>query len=118
MPTRLHRQRLRNWTMPPGAIYVGRPTRWGNPFPIITHPMLSDWTARRCAISNYESALWGRDGCQLLHKGQALTVKHVIEELAEATHLACWCSLALPCHVDVLLKVIAEYHVTQWRQGA
>ena len=32
MPKRIQRQRTRGWRMPEGAIYVGRPTRWGNPF--------------------------------------------------------------------------------------
>lgn len=30
---RLQRQRTKGWRMPEGAIYVGRPTLWGNPFP-------------------------------------------------------------------------------------
>ena len=32
-PKRIRRQRTRGWRMPEGAVYVGRPTRWGNPFP-------------------------------------------------------------------------------------
>ena len=32
MPKRIQRQRTKGWTMPDGAIYVGRPGRWGNPF--------------------------------------------------------------------------------------
>src|SRR5438128_309262 len=31
-PKRIQRQRIKGWQMPPGAIYVGRPTRWGNPY--------------------------------------------------------------------------------------
>lgn len=31
-PQRIQRSREKGWTMPDGAIYVGRPTRWGNPF--------------------------------------------------------------------------------------
>lgn len=33
MPERLQRQRTKGWRMPEGAIYVGRPSPWGNPFP-------------------------------------------------------------------------------------
>lgn len=31
-PQRIQRQRAKGWRMPDGAVYVGRPTRWGNPF--------------------------------------------------------------------------------------
>jgi hypothetical protein len=32
MPKRIQRRRIAGWRMPEGAVYVGRPTRWGNPF--------------------------------------------------------------------------------------
>lgn len=32
MPERIQRQRTSGWKMPEGAVYVGRPGRWGNPF--------------------------------------------------------------------------------------
>lgn len=31
-PQRIQRRRTKGWRMPAGAVYVGRPTRWGNPF--------------------------------------------------------------------------------------
>jgi hypothetical protein len=31
-PVRIRRRRVKGWKMPEGAVYVGRPTRWGNPF--------------------------------------------------------------------------------------
>ena len=31
-PSRIQRKRTAGWTMPEGAVYVGRPTKWGNPF--------------------------------------------------------------------------------------
>lgn len=31
-PKRIQRKRTAGWRMPEGAVYVGRPTRWGNPF--------------------------------------------------------------------------------------
>ena len=37
VPIRIQRQRTKGWRMPPGAIYVGRPTRWSNPFAFDTH---------------------------------------------------------------------------------
>lgn len=32
MPVRIQRRRTRGWRMPEGAVYVGRPGPWGNPF--------------------------------------------------------------------------------------
>src|SRR5690606_1210681 len=32
MPTRIQRRRTRGWRMPSGAVYVGRGSRWGNPY--------------------------------------------------------------------------------------
>ena len=31
-PKRIQRKRTRGWRMPEGAVYVGRGSRWGNPF--------------------------------------------------------------------------------------
>jgi len=31
-PRRIQRKRVSGWRMPEGAVYVGRPTKWGNPF--------------------------------------------------------------------------------------
>lgn len=31
-PKRIQRRRTKGWRMPPNTVYVGRPTRWGNPF--------------------------------------------------------------------------------------
>lgn len=31
-PKRIQRKRTKGWRMPEGAVYVGRPTKWGNPF--------------------------------------------------------------------------------------
>ena len=32
MPKRIQRKRAKGWVMPANAVYVGRPTEWGNPF--------------------------------------------------------------------------------------
>lgn len=34
LPKRIQRQRTKGWRMPEGAVYVGRPSAYGNPFPI------------------------------------------------------------------------------------
>lgn len=32
MPIRVQRCRTKGWRLPDNTLYVGRPTRWGNPF--------------------------------------------------------------------------------------
>lgn len=42
-PKRIQRLRTKGWTMPDGAVYVGRPTRWGNPFTVERVPNWPRW---------------------------------------------------------------------------
>jgi hypothetical protein len=108
MPERIQRKRTRGWRMPEGAVYVGRPGPWANPFRIghdvivevfppgntsegwacgmpVTPQLAVDlfraWVLSRPAqIEEYRAELRGRD-------------------------LACWCPLDQPCHADVLLEI-------------
>ena len=90
MAKRIQRKRTKGWKMPEGAVYVGRPSRWGNPFVVglAANPTASDCVKRfreeqvpviECGRPNIAS-LRGKD-------------------------LACWCRLDQPCHADVLLEL-------------
>lgn len=85
-PVRVQRRRTAGWRMPEGTVYVGRPTRWGNPFTIAEH-------GRDEAVARYRVALLA-DPARLTAARQDL----------HGRDLACWCPLDLPCHADVLLK--------------
>lgn len=39
-PKRIQRKRTKGWRMPEGAVYVGRGSKWGNPFAV---GRVSDW---------------------------------------------------------------------------
>lgn len=97
MPKRIQRQRTKGWRMPDGAVYVGRPGRFGNPFKVgaidgptgrvITPQMAKDlyefvWrqTAFQPVLRPWLKKLRGKD-------------------------LACWCPLDQPCHADILLDI-------------
>jgi hypothetical protein len=87
MPQRIQRKRSKGWRMPEGAVYVGRPSKWGNPWRAgwgITETAEEAVTAFRAAIDaggfDDLSELRGKD-------------------------LACWCRLDQPCHADVLLEL-------------
>ena len=45
-PQRIQRQRTKGWRMPEGAVYVGRPTKWGNPFEAYLCPCCKAWDVR------------------------------------------------------------------------
>lgn len=129
MPERIQRKRTAGWRMPEGAIYVGRPSRWGNPIRITSErgrysqmyrvhgspldltggPSYCDMaTARHFAAWLFE--------CDLLN-GRYPNYPSLDEIRAElAGHdLACWCpprrvspngSLCeINCHADVLLEI-------------
>ncbi len=87
MTRRVQRRRSAGWRMPHGALYVGRPTRFGNPFPISEHGPAG-------AVANYR--LW--------LESQPELVASIRTEL-RGRDLACWCPLSQPCHADVLLQI-------------
>ena len=117
-PQRIQRQRTKGWTMPAGVLYVGRPSRWGNPFrPVV-------W-GREDSIALYRNAVLG------IWSPKILIARGIHDSLAQRTYadhlawsermgdhplhmarahlagldLACWCPLDLPCHADVLLEL-------------
>lgn len=94
-PRRIQRRRTAGWRMPVGAVYVGRPTRWGNPAPADPTP-----DGRAAAVAAYRAWIAGRPDL-IAAARQALAGRD----------LACWCPLDQPCHADVLLT-IATYHLT------
>ena len=95
MTDRIQRQRTAGWRMPANAVYVGRPTRWGNPFAVTT----KDRDGRAAAVALYRA--W------LCEPGQQGLVAAIRAEL-RGHDLACWCPLDQPCHADALLEVASH----------
>lgn len=96
MPKRIQRKRTRGWKMPPNTVYVGRGSKWGNPYKIgdswSVAKLDAEWCVRLYAadISKHEFSL-------------GFTLKEVLQ--LRGKNLACWCSLDKPCHADVLLEI-------------
>ena len=87
--------------MPENAIYVGRPTRWGNPYPVTKH--MPEETATHelmMSLDSYRTWLIGK----------LRDEPHFLEPL-RGKNLACWCPLLrkdgkpVPCHTDILLEL-------------
>ena len=81
--------------IPDDAIYVGRPSKWGNPFKM-NDPLLpaglSRQGKRQMVIGEYRE--WVQKQPELMVALTELTGKDLV----------CWCS-PLPCHADILLEL-------------
>lgn len=74
--------------MPDGAVYVGRPTKWGNPH---------QWGGRDLQVRLFRQMIDGNVW--------STPYKQEIKDELRGKDLACWCSLDQPCHADVLLEI-------------
>jgi hypothetical protein len=76
--------------MPEGAVYVGRPSPWGN-------PERFDWfegfATRAAVVGSY----------RVYADGRTRQDPRWLEPL-RGKDLVCWCPLDQPCHADVLLE--------------
>jgi len=105
-PQRIQRSRAKGCRMPENTVYVGRPSKWGNPFRIGV-PNADD--CMTCADAA-EAVLKYRSELTTFRGGfTGLTVVEIQREL-RGKHLACFCPLDQPCHADVLLEIAnADY---------
>jgi hypothetical protein len=134
MAERIQRRRTKGWRMPEGAVYVGRPSLWGNPYSLddvrVIYPEVPPSERAAAAVRLYRREL-GHFG---LLSDYAYTVPgrtieaadrrwEAVRQLVDATGaqnmaeyaavalrgktLVCWCPLDQPCHADVLLELAA-----------
>ena len=83
---------------PAGAVYVGRPTKWGNPF---SH---QDGTLAHLKVKSREEAV-SKFREMLCQKDTFWSVKrHEIKLELRGKDLVCWCA-PKECHADVLLEI-------------
>jgi len=87
---RIQIKRTKGWRMPANTVYVGRPSKWGNPFKLQDYP-------RELCLKKFEAYLNAR----------LMEDPHFLDAL-KGKDLACWCPLDEPCHADVLLKFLKE----------
>lgn len=104
--------------MPENARYVGRPTKWGNPFRLTPDGFIQCYSATLREWIQWTNSggfcvehvvrlysLW-LDG-ELKAIAPYLPTPPSIEEL-KGKDLVCFCPLSSPCHVDVLLDRIGR----------
>lgn len=109
MPKRIQRKRTKGWRMPQNAVYVGRPTKWGNPYRWSDYPSVEcvegeyegipASVRREYAVVDFKAAVKYRIGLS-----NYPSAEEIRRELA-GKNLVCWCSEDGPCHADVLLEI-------------
>lgn len=101
MPKRIKRERSKGWKMPAGAVYVGRPSDFGNPFsgPRAAH-RYRRWLSGKMGRAEFYKL---RSDTWSLHFDRRRIVRR-LDEL-RGRDLACWCDLDAECHADVLIEL-------------
>lgn len=77
--------------MQPFTHYIGRPSIFGNPFPVERY-------GRDACIRSFE-----------VHARKTSIIMAAIEALPDDAILGCWC-FPRPCHGDVIVKLWKELH--------
>lgn len=109
-PIRIQRSRKKKQISPNGLpiLYVGRPTKYGNPFKLGEK------------VSNYWMSIFDKkdtetyfaknkiieceDGIYLFEKYMSYSMAE-FKEKNQGKNLSCWCRLGEKCHADILLKL-------------
>lgn len=125
-PQRIQRRRTKDWRMPENAVYVGRGSRWGNPFgisrggySIIGPPWFearANWGPVTAAgmTAAYVSSSRGIVPAEVVEQYRMLLKcrrRDEPERFAQwiqpliGKNLACWCQEGHSCHADVLLEL-------------
>lgn len=107
-PIRIQRSRTKGWALSPGTVYVGRPSKWGNPYKIVNFRVM----AKKGTPEQEAEYL------QQMLKLYRRYITEVRPDLAAAAkvelagrNLVCWCPLydenggRIPCHADILLQI-------------
>ena len=88
MNKRIQRKRIKGWHMPEGCVYVGRNSKWGNPFP------LSNYTLEE-SLRRYREWL----------ENKLKNNPSFLDEL-KGKDICCWCRIDRPCHGDIILEFL------------
>ena len=109
-PQRIQRRRAKGWRLPAGAVYVGRPTLWGNPF-VCEDPAKAVEAYRQHCTGGTMFEM-GPGKLQFASNAHHNTLHWawrdwMRENLAQlrGKNLACWCPPGQLCHADVLLEL-------------
>lgn len=101
-PVRIQRKRMKGWKMPANTVYVGRPTKWGNPF-VVGKP-----GGAFTALVKDQRHAWQ------LYRSMAFDIPRLVDAARtelKGKNLACFCPLPTQlyepdcCHAAILLEI-------------
>lgn len=72
-------------------VYIGRPSKWGNPF------VIGRDGTREEVLEKYET--WARNNSLIMN---------CIKDLSQDAVLGCWCKPNYDCHGDIIIKIWKE----------
>lgn len=122
MPKRIQRKRTRGWKMPPNTVYVGRPSKWGNPFKV-DKTFYKEFILTQSPINNVSIEFQFRvfhTKKEAIERSLNLYKKYLrklfkndfwkmgMHVELKGKNLACFCKEGEPCHADILLKLANE----------
>ena len=96
--------------------YVGRPTKFGNPFRVEEMEFDGQYSIK---TSNPCCTEILTDNCHVVYKTKMGAIEDAINcyeiyikgtdlSALKGYNLSCWCRIGDPCHVDVLLKILNQ----------
>ena len=108
-PKRIQRKRVKGWKTPPNTVYVGRPTKWGNPFKVgmlveFDWFTVFDGVDKLHYITRNHKVTTPQEAVYLFEKYCAPRLKG-IEFHLNGKNLSCFCPIGEPCHADVLIRL-------------
>lgn len=98
IPQRTQRKRSSSPGIPPGSVYVGRPSQWGNPAVIGDFHKLQFVATRHIAVAMFYDHC--KDMATNDPEGFVAWLKPLI-----GRDLCCWCPPDEPCHADILIAI-------------
>ena len=106
---RIQRRRTKGWRMPENTVYVGRGSKWGNPWAVRWDRLLQRWVVQADHNASSERFVTRPEAVSSAVVHFAAWVWRLDENVIRAElagkNLACWCPLDQPCHADVLLEL-------------
>ena len=87
-PRRIQKKRKKGWRTPANTRYVGRPTRWGNPFSLKEYDLDT-------SLRLYEEWV-----------GEKLAADPTFLDELKGMDLACYCKPTDRCHADIIIRKI------------
>lgn len=121
---RVQRKRTKGFKMPNDAVYVGRGSKWGNPFKLIGDMVYVDAGHRRKILSKwvcyYDGGGYDTSDVVKLFRDLLMDLNsHEVEpEIRDkfkwmrdrirdlqGKKLACWCNVNNCCHADALIEL-------------